>query len=95
MGSTVPFRLNTASEDGVCLTVRDDRWRVHLTGARRIGRDWFVQMLALGPQACTFTIRVTGLPYEVTTARRMLQLVSESLDGAPASHVYLELHDSV
>jgi hypothetical protein len=88
-----PFRLATAGED-VCLVVRDDRWRVHLKGARRIGRDWFVQILARGPKNCAFTIRVTGLPYEVTTARRILQLVSETLHGTPASHVYLELLDS-
>jgi len=89
--SDTPFRLSTAG-DGVCLAVREDQWRVYLKGARRIGRDWFVHVLALGPRACTFTIRVAGLPYEVTTARRIMQLVSDCLHGdAARTHRYLEL----
>lgn len=85
------FQLSTAGED-VCLTVADARWLVSVTGARRIGRDWFIQVLALGPRARTFTIRVATAPNEVAIVRRMLGLVSESLridDGRP--HSYLDL----
>ena len=95
MRREMAFRLSTAGDD-VCLAVRDDQWRVYLKGARRIGHDWFVQILALGPRACTFTIRVATLPYEVGTARRILELVSECLHaGALRPHMYLELTDVV
>ena len=89
----IPFRLSTAGAD-VCLAVGDDLWRVYMKGARRVGRDWFIQILALGPRACTFTIRIATLPYEVATVRRVLGLVSDSLHSETVGpHVYLELTD--
>jgi hypothetical protein len=95
MRREVPFRLSTAGDD-VCLAVRDDQWRVYLKGARRIGCDWFVQILALGPRACTFTIRVASLPYEAATARRILELVSDCLHAdVLRPHMYLELSGKV
>jgi hypothetical protein len=93
MRSQMPFRLSTAG-DGAALAVRDDLWQVQMRGVRRVGSDWFVQVLALGPRECSFTIRVEGVPYEAATARRMLQLVSDYLHGdVIRSHVYLELTD--
>jgi hypothetical protein len=95
MRREIPFRLSTIGGD-VCLAVRGDQWRVYLKSARRIGRDWFVQVLALGPRARTFTIRVASLPYEVGTAQRILELISDCLHaGGARSHVYLELVDVV
>ena len=95
MQSETPFRLSTAGDD-VCLAVKGDRWRVYMQGARRIGRDWFVQVLTLGPRARTFTIRVTTLPYEIATVKRILAVVSDCLHtGDDRGHVYLELSDEV
>ncbi len=91
MAGEFGLRISTAGHD-VCLAVRDDRWHVSMKGARRIGRDWFLQILAIGPRACTFTVRMAVRPHGTATVRRILTLVSDALHAdSGRGHVYLEL----
>src|SRR4029453_11388426 len=59
----------------VSLAVGPDLWDLYVFGVTRVQRDWFVQLAAVGPRACTATVRVTSIGDRATAARQVLDLV--------------------
>ena len=80
------------ADDDIFLTVDGDRWRLLLSGVRRINPDWFVQVLALGPRVCSFTVRVASTPHEAIGS--ILRVIEDWLrSGDSSRHVFLEVAD--
>jgi hypothetical protein len=81
-------------DDDVFLTVAGDRWRLLLSGVRRINPDWFVQVLALGPRVCSFTVRVPSAPHQAASIGGILRVIEDWLrSGDSERHVFLEVSD--
>src|SRR5215510_11281431 len=80
--------------DDIFLTVGGDRWRLLLSGVRRINPAWFVQVLGLGPRVCSFTVRVPSAPHRAASIDGILRVIEEWLrSGDSARHVFLEVSD--
>ena len=91
MQRNIDFELRVI-DDHIFLDVGGDRWRILLSGVRRIKPDWFVHVVALGPRVCAFTIRVDSPPPSEAVARMILTAISNWLrSGDPRRHVFLEL----
>ena len=81
--------------DDIFMMVGGDRWRLLLSGVRRINPDWFVQVLALGPRICSFTVRVPSAPHQAASIGSVLAVIEDWLRSAADSrrHVFLEVRD--
>ena len=81
-------------DDDIFLTVGGHRWRLLLSGIRRINPDWFIQVLALGPRVCSFTVRVPSAPHQTASIEGILRVIEDWLRcGDCQRHVYLEVQD--
>lgn len=90
----MPFDLDERVHETathVSLTVGPHLWDVYVFAVTRVQRDWFVELAAVGPRACTATVRVTSSGDRVMVAKQVLDLVRGWLletDGV--DHVFLE-----
>jgi hypothetical protein len=81
--------------DDIVLDIDDDHWRLVISGVRRMDPDWFVQVLALGPHVCTFTVRVGSPPHLATVVASILSALEKRLrEPEPRRHVFLDLRDT-
>ena len=67
-------------------------WRLYVLEARRVDRDWFMQVAAVGRQTYTIDVRVRGDSPHSVTAQRVLSAISDwLLSGDARDEVFLEL----
>ncbi len=74
------------------LKAGDDAWRLYVLETRRVDRDWFVHLVALGRREHTIDVRVRADRGHSETAQRVLGAIRDFLiDGDDCEQVYLEL----
>ena len=86
----VERQLRTAHEP-LSIVVGPDTWDLYVFGVTRVQRDWWVQIAAVGPRACTVTVRVDSAGGRGAAARDIVKLVTRWLqedDGC--DHAFLE-----
>lgn len=68
------------STHGIVLSAGGRLWRLYVRDVVRIREDWFVQIIAMGPRACTVFVR-TDDPDLGTQAAPVLSRIREWLAG--------------
>lgn len=69
-----------------------DAWRLYVLEARRVDRDWFMQVAAVGRRTHTIDVRVRSESCHASTAQRVLSAITDwLLGGDPREEVFLEL----
>ena len=67
-------------------------WRLYVLEARRVDRDWFMQVAAVGRRTHTIDVRVRADSCHSATAQRVLAAIRDHLlSGDPREEVFLEL----
>ena len=69
------------STDGVVVSAGGWQWRLYVREVVRIREDWFVQIIAMGPRACTVFVRTDDPDLGAQAARvfrRIREWLSES-----------------
>ena len=66
--------------DGIVLSAGGRLWNLYVRDVVRIREDWFVQIVALGPRACTVFVR-TDNPDLGAQAAPVLRRIREWLAG--------------
>ena len=70
----------TLTTHGIVLSAGGRLWKVYVREVVRIGEDWFVQIVAMGPRACTLFVR-TDDPDLGAQAGPVLRRIREWLAG--------------
>ena len=67
------------------IVVGSDVWDLYVFGVTRVQKDWWVQMAAVGPRACTLTVRVDASDGRGAAAHEIIRLVTDWLRQDDAS----------
>jgi hypothetical protein len=86
----VERQLRTTHEP-LSIAVGSDIWDLYVFGVTRVQRDWWVQIVVVGPRACTVTVRVDSSNGRGAAAHEIIKLVSAwLLEGDTSDHAFLE-----
>jgi hypothetical protein len=86
----VERQLRTAHEP-LSIVVADDIWDLYVFGVTRVQHDWWIQIVAVGPRACTVTVRVDSTNGRAAAAREIITLVTAwLLEDGVSDHAFLE-----
>jgi hypothetical protein len=86
----VERQLRTTHEP-LSIAVGSDIWDLYVFGVTRVQRDWWVQIVVVGPRACTVTVRVDSSNGRGAAAHEIIKLVSAwLLEDNTSDHAFLE-----
>ena len=73
------------------IVVGSNVWDLYVFGVTRVQKDWWVQMAAVGPRACTVTVRVDASDGRGAAAHEIIRLVTDWLrQGDASDRAFLE-----
>jgi hypothetical protein len=76
----------------VNLSVKGERWQVHLSDVWALNPHWFVRFIATGPQTCTIFVGTDRAPNTNEECRRLIAYVLDWLVRSDRrSFVFLDL----
>jgi hypothetical protein len=86
----VERQLRTTHEP-LSIAVGSDIWDLYVFGVTRVHRDWWVQIVVVGPRACTVTVRVDSSSGRGAAAHEIIKLVTAwLLENDSSDHAFLE-----
>lgn len=91
MRGNVEQQMLAAMPSGT-LKAGEHAWRLYVLEAKRVDRDWFMQIAAVGRRTHTIDVRVRADSCHSVTAQRVLGAIRDYLlAGDPREEVFLEL----
>lgn len=91
MRRNVELQMLAAMPSGI-LRAGACAWRLYVLDAKRVDRDWFMRVAAVGRQTHTIDVRVRGDSSHAVTAQRALGAISDwLLSGDGREEVFLEV----
>ena len=91
MRRNVERQMLAAMPSGI-LRAGANAWRLYVLEARRVDRDWFVRVAAVGRQTHTIDVRVRAESCHSVTAQRVLAVIRDwLLSGDGREEVFLEV----
>ena len=86
----VERQLRTTHEP-LSIAVGSNIWDLYVFGVTRVQRDWWVQIVVVGPRACTVTVRVDSANGRGAAAHEIIKLVTAwLLEDDTSDHAFLE-----
>lgn len=86
----VERQLRTTHEP-LSIAVGSNIWDLYVFGVTRVQRDWWVQIVVVGPRACTVTVRVDSSSGRGAAAHEIIKLVTAwLLEDDASDHAFLE-----
>ena len=83
-------QLRTTHEP-LSIAVGSNIWDLYVFGVTRVQRDWWVQIVVVGPRACTVTVRVDSSNGRGAAAHEIIKLVTAwLLEDDTSDHAFLE-----
>ena len=84
-------RQRRTGHEPLPIIVGPDIWDLYVFGVTRVGRDWWVEIAAVGPRACTVTVRVDSANGRAAAAHQIIGLVTAwLLEDETSDHAFLE-----
>jgi hypothetical protein len=88
-GQNAEYPLGT---EQIHLSVKGERWQVHLSNVWALNPHWFVRFIATGPQTCTIFVGTDRAPNTSEECRRLIAYVLDWLvQSDRRSFVFLDL----
>jgi hypothetical protein len=83
--------MEAEMHEPLSIVVGSDVWDLYVLGVTRVQKDWWVQMAAVGPRACTVTVRVDASDGRGAAAHEIIRLVTDWLrQGDASDRAFLE-----
>jgi hypothetical protein len=86
----VERQLRTTHEP-LSVSLGSNIWDLYVFGVTRVQRDWWVQIVVVGPRVCTVTVRVDSSNGRGAAAHEIIKLVTAwLLEDDTSDHAFLE-----